>query len=156
MLGGDVMQIELYTNFSDNRYLSKNITLINTVDCAIKDKCPVETPKIVLTNMLGSSINRCNYAYVPQWGRYYYVQNINVDTGGRIELELKVDVLMTYAGQIRTINTVVDRQEFVYNKYISDSNVPVRTNRIVSYKSIGKFPRADHNFVLNVNGGKYV
>lgn len=151
-----MMQIILYTNFSDNRYLSKNITKIMELSCHVKDACSVESPRVVLTDVLGGKLSICNYAYIQDFTRYYYIKDIVADTAGRIELQLQCDVLMTYAGQIRSINTVVDRQEFVYNKYIADSNAPVRTSRVVSYKRVGEFPRANGNFVLNVNGGKYV
>lgn len=146
------MQIVLYTNFSDNRYLSKNITKIMELSCHVKDACSVESPRVVLTDVLGGKLSICNYAYIQDFTRYYYIKDIVADTAGRIELQLQCDVLMTYAGQIRSMDGVILRQEFLNNKKIVDDYAPVRTERVISYKKIGSLKNGI-GFALTVAGG---
>ena len=68
----------------------------------------------------------CNYLYCQEFGRFYFVNNIAVDTAGRINIQCNIDVLQTYSAQIKNSVATVLRSESVGHptKYI-DSKLPV-------------------------------
>lgn len=137
---------------TDNRYLSKNITHLGDVDFDIKDTVDLIKPTIILRT--GINYTGVNYAFVPEWGRYYYVDKPKIDTSNLIILDMTVDALMSFEKSIRSIPALVLRQEFVNNQYINDETAPVRTQRVVSYKKIGSLG-SGVGYALTVTGGAY-
>lgn len=114
------MTIKLYSNTSDKIVVDKSITQIGAdITGTLREDCSVTDPVIKLENTVGSNITTCNYAYISEFGRYYYINNI-VCTGKLFELHMHVDVLMSYRGAIRTNSAVISRQEKNYNLYLQD------------------------------------
>ena len=77
------------------------------------------------------SVIGCNYCYIPDFGRYYYINDINALRANLFELSLGIDVLMTYAEAIRKNYAIVDKVEnfgAAFN-YINDGSW-VNTNRM--------------------------
>ena len=144
------MKVSLYINYSDPIQLRKNLTPINQYDCQLKDGCSMEKPTIKLYD-LSTNIYRANYMYINDFGRYYYIDDI-ITTPNWLEIiALKCDVAMSFAGAILNINTYIDRQEYEYNLYISDPQLPVRTERGISYLKIGELGN-ESNILLTVTG----
>lgn len=93
-----MISVQLYDNTSDNNVLSKNITLLTTINCALKQETELINPVLIIEgdNILSDS----NYAYIPDFNRYYYIRNKRQVTSNRVELDLHVDVLMSFADMI--------------------------------------------------------
>ena len=66
---------------------------------------------------------------------------------------MHVDVLKTYASQIRSISTLILRQENVFSPYYEDKETLVRVNRFREKKNIGTVGGNDNNYYLTVNNG---
>ena len=114
------MTIKLYKNLSDKVVVDKNITQIaSDITGTLREDCSVIDPVIKLEGTVGSNLTLCNYAYITEFGRYYYINNI-VCTGKLFELHMHVDVLKTFADGIRTNSAVIARQENNYNLYLQD------------------------------------
>lgn len=146
------MTIDLYSNVSDNRDINKNISLISSgISYTLKDEeCSFEHPIIVLTS---SKFNKdCNYAYIPEYGRYYFVADKRFVRGGRIELHLEVDVLYTYREQIKQCVGIVKRSNSQGNDYLPDEMLKVTSQiRTNVYQSSGSF-NSTLDYVLTVCG----
>ena len=108
----------------------------------------------------------CNYMYIPDFGRYYYISDIIADTGGAAIVTGEVDVLMTYAAAIKQAPAVVVRSTSSTNTgsqkstWIPDPQLPMTTGRTVkavilegSDLNIDTATMTSNNFVLNVAGG---
>ena len=93
------MTVNLYNNYSDNSVMGKTITLIKASEFTAKDDVSIEEPVIVLK--YSDDIKDTNYCYIEKFKRFYYVRSKTVLTGGRLELELKCDVLETYKEKIK-------------------------------------------------------
>lgn len=63
-----------------------------------------------------------NYAYVPDLGRYYFVERVKQD-GNICSVDLRVDVLNTYKEQIRQLTINLSESENG-NKFLSTRNTP--------------------------------
>lgn len=138
-----------YTNNSDNRKVGKNLTLLGSGDCALKGECSILSPIFSITGMSDGTVAKFNYVYIPDWNRYYYVDDINAEIGRGFEISCHVDVLQTYASQIRNLNGFVRRQEFEYNDYIPDIKIPARDTRNFSFLKVGDMPSGA--FYITVN-----
>lgn len=144
------MEVKLYTNFSDNRMIRKNISLLSTAECVIKGDMSMEHPVIILSSSYYD--NSCNYAFLSEYGRYYYVNDKRFLTGGRVELHLDVDVLVTYQYQIAKCKGIVKRSSTQGNSYLADEKLKVTSKvRTQVYKSSGSF-NDGLNYVLTVCG----
>ena len=85
------MDLQIYNNNSNINVLNKNITLVNTLDFSLKIDNSILQPVLILKNYSSG-----NYCYIEKFNRYYYITDIKLLTGGLYQLQLDVDVLMTY------------------------------------------------------------
>lgn len=121
------MSFQMYNNTSDNRYINKSLTALGAaLPCSFKDNTTMENPTIILSP--GSYNPNCNYGFLSDTGRYYYVVDVTYSQQ-RIEVSLKVDVLYTFLINHAT-NTVVSnkciasRSSNRYNSYLTDDRYP--------------------------------
>ena len=91
------MKLQIYNNNSNTNVLTKKITLINTLEFIFKVDNSILQPILILKNYSSG-----NYCYIKEFKRYYYITDIRVLTGGLYQLQLEVDVLMTYKDKIIT------------------------------------------------------
>ena len=107
------MIISLYNTNDSEIVLEK--TLSNKVDYNIKmkDRASILTPTIVLKSDV---LINSNYAFIPSFNRYYYIENIEVFPNDIYNLTLKCDVLMSFKDDILNSNAnIINQTE--YNKY---------------------------------------
>lgn len=118
------MQVTFYT-FSKK----KNSTAVpsggTTVDCKLKDNCSIVTPTLVINE---GGYFPYNYAYIPTFGRYYFVTDVVSVRQSIWEVTLKSDVLASFRDIILNTSCYVIRSGNG-NKYIMDS-LCVGTNNV--------------------------
>ena len=91
------MKLQLYNNNSNTNVLNKKITLVSTLDFSLKIDNSILQPVLILKNYSSG-----NYCYIEKFKRYYYITDIKLLNGGLYQLQLEVDVLMTYKDVIMT------------------------------------------------------
>ena len=97
------MTLELMNTSADKRYLSKSTSVVKKVTCKIKEGTSIINPTVIIGKMSASSIRKCNYAYISEFGRYYFINDITESTASQLAISMHVDVLNTYKSQIRSI-----------------------------------------------------
>lgn len=152
------MNVTLYNNKSDKRNLIKNITEVKTVTATAKGDISVISP-VLLLNF--TDMSEINYCYITELNRYYYIKNFTYLTGKRIQVNLELDVLMSYANEIKTLKVNVLRYSGIRPTYISDARIPLYSN---TKQYVITFPDnifnltdpkdTDKNFLLNIAGGE--
>lgn len=70
-----------------------------------------------------SKVGAFNYAYIPKWSRYYFVDDITYTTGNRAEISLAEDVLATFKSDIDAYTCFVERSGSNFNLYMDDNLV---------------------------------
>lgn len=145
------MQVKFYKNISDKRVVNKNISLMTTLNCILKDDCSILNPYLTTSTSQLATLSLCNYVYIPDFNRYYYAR-ISKSLGGVLVVECDVDVLMSWNGDIASCQGFIIRQEFKYNRYFNDTRVPIREEKTYSYLEIGALPNIT-NYFLTVDGG---
>lgn len=153
------VNVELYKNLSDNRYVTKNIELLDTVTAVWYENTSIVTPTIRFN--FPSELYDVNYAKIPAFGRYYYITDARTLQGHSVEMDLRCDVLMTYKGTILNSPQFVSRNEGIGKpSFIADSNYPLRINKdmaVIKFEggnfNLNEATTSGLNFVLNVSGG---
>lgn len=125
--------IELFRYNSEHNRVDKTYYLemalneedTNIIPYQMRDVCNIIRPTITIALKLGGQYNRTsidfNYVYIPDLNRYYYVENYTYITNNLVELNLRIDVLMTYREGIYKLDGFIDRNEFTYNPEIVDT-----------------------------------
>lgn len=98
-----------------------------TYKCRVLDGTAIINPKIVLDIGLTADPSRYNYAYIPNFDRYYHVREWTFDLGLWIA-SLTVDVLATYKTNIGNTNLYVLRASNEYDGTIIDNKYPTKTD----------------------------
>lgn len=145
------MSLQMYTNTSDNNHITKTITTIGTaITCDFKDDTSLETPAVIISPAAYSSA--CNYVYLSDTGRYYYVTDVTF-SHQRVILYLKVDVLMSFASSIKASKCVAYRSTNKYQSYLADDLYPrLQYNKPVTKAFPFSFSKK-LNYILTIAGG---
>lgn len=116
------MTITFYTNLSEKNHLDKDLTLMGSITGTLRDECSIINPIIKIENFTDFELSECNYAYIPEFGRYYFIENIKC-VGKLYEVQMHVDVLSTYKSVIRDNSAIISRQANNFNLYLQDGNI---------------------------------
>lgn len=148
------MNVTFYINNSDEKSVRKNLTPVKTISCKLKSGATMASPAINVLRDSLPNFRSVNYMYIDTFGRYYFIdpQNVQADTGGELLIGGRVDVLYSNQSAILSLNCVVLRQEFKYNLYYQDAELPIRAQKTFVRKMIGSLPNVTTN-ILTVDGG---
>lgn len=145
------MTIKLYHNDSDKRTVNKTLTNEGALTGAvIIDDTTILEPRLKVRDN-GIIMVQYNYCYIADFKRYYYITNITV-SNGYILIDCKVDVLMSYANEIRACTGVIARQENVWSGYLDDSENFTNQYNNVSLKAFTSPFSKTLSYILLVNG----
>lgn len=95
-------------------------------DCILKDGCSIFTPAIKLDLGLASDPSVYNYAYIPAFGRYYFIEDWFF-TDRLWIANMRIDVLATYKTQIGSSSLYVLRAAGANDGSIIDTLYPAKT-----------------------------
>lgn len=111
----------------------------------------------VIDIKFSSRLENVNYVRIqrssaPAYGPYYYfITDITVKPSGLYTIRLRLDVLMTYATQIKALNVTLDRSETIYNGYLPDSDYTALGYRSIMCKAFDK-GLTTNSFILMTTG----
>ena len=148
------MEITLYTNESEKNKLDKTITNSILLEGNLRDESSIINPIILISSNKEDIPYMYNYAYIPAFGRYYFITDIESVRTGIWRVSMHVDVLMSYKEQIKNLNVIINNSEETgANNYLSGeqwiTNVKNTTN-------IVNFPNGlndNGEFILITAGG---
>lgn len=146
------MEIYIQRNNSEKNKLDKNITLITTLSGSLKNETSIIDPVIIIAGNV-ETLADANYMTIPKFKRKYFITNIRSIRTGIIEISARVDVLSSFATEIRTNNAIVHKQENEWNLYLNDGTFKVYSDPIIeTIKFPVSFP-GSFDYVLAVAGG---
>lgn len=79
-----------------------------------------------------------NYAYIPAFSRYYFINKIESYRTGLFILTMSVDVLETYKTEIKGMLAIIDKNETVGNNYFNDGSFVLDSrayNQIINFSN---------------------
>ena len=146
------VSVALYQNNSENYRLDKSLTAKYAESCTLKDGCSIESPVLLITN--ANNLSDCNYLYISDFGRYYFIEDIISIRDGLWEIHAHVDVLMTYSTQIKACTATFKRQEHLFNMYLDDPEFRTyNKSQVVTKRFSGGHFNKTSSYVLVVAGG---
>lgn len=144
------MEILLYNNLSEKNKIGKTLSLYRTLSGTIKEPSSIINPEITIE--LDSPVG-FNYCYIPEYNRYYFVDDIIIIHNDIYKMRLSVDVLESFSAQIKAQNVIIDKNTFDYDKYLPDDNwrVNVKTKTDIVNFTSGLLSSGE--FILITAGG---
>ena len=113
------MLVKLYQNTSPNNKIGKTLNQETTFEGSLRDSSKVVKPVIMIET---NNLTNFNYAYIPEFNRYYYIREIESYRTGFWLITLEVDVLETYKNQIMGLDCIIEATEsYGGNDYLSNS-----------------------------------
>lgn len=144
------MNIVLYVNVSEINSVDKNLTTLTTLTGTLREQSSIIDPIITISD-IDNYVGQMNYAYIPQFNRYYFITNVESIRNNLWKVSFHVDVLYTYRGAIRANSAIIERNENEYDLKLNDGLFRTQQNpRIAQFP----FPNGfNHwNFVLAIAG----
>lgn len=142
--------IIMQRNNSENNRVTKEVTDIATISGVLRNETSIIDPIILIEGDLANYVN-CNYCTISTFGRSYFINNIRSVRNGLFEIHCHVDVLSSFATEIKANKAIVNRQENEWNLYLNDGVFKVYQNPVVLTR---EFPTgfSTQSFVFAVAG----
>lgn len=141
------MQISLYNNASAPNVVHKRKTLLATLNGTLKED--VNRESVVVTIPYQSNYASINYAYIPDFKRYYFV-SVEVLSGSRLRLKMSSDALSSFWGNYSGSQCIAKRSSSAPNMDIPDELVHFKSQPIYIRR------KTSSKFTPSSNGGCYV
>lgn len=139
------MTINLYSISEDPLTMPKTLPEPTVMTGTIRDnQVDVMHPTILMS---GAPSQTYNYAYLPDFGRYYFVDPPITDRTGLIRLQLHVDVLQSFYDDIMSAAVIVDRTQNAtaltpgWNSYLQDPRRAFYQYTLPQYITLGDIGR---------------
>jgi len=148
------MNLYLYSTKDCPAVVNKTLKQVESIrNVRLLDNTSILTPTIELA--LGdeiSNIDSFNYFYIPQFSRYYFITDITA-VAGMYRISGRVDVLKTYADDIKDSFQIVTRQENKQDRYLHDNMIPISDKQEVQEIEFGDtFDDSNSLFILVTTG----
>lgn len=182
-----MIHIELYKNFSEYNKVNKSIYMVVEVEGILRQGTSISSPIIqfefpkeyyeniflvddddnfVTDNddisiiMTGGYKHypEFNYAYIREFNRYYFVSDVSVIRDRLWQVEMKVDVLMSFKDTLLNQTAFIDRNEFNYDITLVDDELTTKSDVEVEEifsdndPDIERFSYTNENYILVSNG----
>lgn len=146
-----MINIDLYTNLSEPNIVNKYIKYLTTITGDFRSSASITNPIIevesdanmnltsdivILDNELvvaddsditistSNKIIDCNYIYIREMNRYYYVNDITFMLNKLYIFSCSVDLLMSNKDDLLDLYGYIERNEFTYNELLEDNLQP--------------------------------
>ena len=144
--------ISLFKTNSENNRVVKVLTDEKQLSGELRNQTSVLNPTIRIES--ADNISTYNYAYISEFGRYYYITDIvSVRTNCWV-VSLRCDVLMSYKDEIQSMNVILNNtQETGLSNYLASPNW---INLVKTKTDIKVFPSGlseQGEFILITAGG---
>lgn len=124
--------------------MDKALTQIATLDIKLKDTCSRVRPELLLTNKYD-----CNYCYIPDFHRYYFVEDAEQTREKLWRYKCKSDGLSSFKQAIRSNRAIILKTaDENYNDKLFDDGFVETTLRVDRHNEIINFPN-QNNFHIN-------
>ena len=128
------MIINFYNSKIRKNEVNKSLGVAIVKTCSLKEGFSIEDPVLYMTYDV--SLMSCNYVYIPDFSRYYFITGKEID-GKTLYITCHVDVLKTYAADIKASKGTATRSN-IYNKNIPDSLAMEIPQNKIQYRKLSE------------------
>ena len=150
------MELNLFTCNAENERVDKTSFISNrfVMQGTLRDESSVIDPVIVIEKT-NPAISNYNYMYIPEFGRWYYINDI-VSVRNKIwEIHAHVDVLYTWGADIKNMEGIADKLEDYYdaNMYYDDGSFIMDCRKDIQVKEFPNGLNETGQYILICAGG---
>lgn len=152
--------VHIYNTPTAPEHLYKDITTVISPAAGytgdVRGDISVDAPVILIQATILSG----NYVYIPEFGRYYWITDRNIERTDLTELTLRSDPLMSFASSIVNLPIQVTRAQLQpaegstagYDVYIADGKMQTEARKIyIRYED----PSFDFTYPDEANSATY-
>ena len=137
------MNVNFYDNQSNENVINKNLKMITSENLIFRSTINEKNPVLLLHNDL---LNEINYAEIPTFKRYYYIEHVEAYNNQLSRVYLITDLLMTYQNEILNnevlvtatetpsyaSNSLPTTRQMISDKYVGDVTLPTGTTKVLT------------------------
>ena len=147
-----MVNIVFYNNASKDLVVDKVLTPVLSTQGDFRATVDALRPTVMVEGAIPAN---ANYAYIADFGRFYYVTDRNYITKDLCNLSLYTDVRKSFATQLANAKGIVQRNTEIYDMYLNDPKVPVGAHKALAVKKFGSTPFSGGKCVaILVMGGR--
>lgn len=145
------MDIILYVNTSEKNRIGKTLTNTLTFSGTLRGETSVTAPVIMLE---ADDLTDFNYAYIPEFKRYYFISDVTSVRSGLWRVSLAVDVLESFKDEIKQLTVILrGTQTTGLNKYISGNVWKTNVKETTTIVNFSAGLKDSGEFILITAGG---
>lgn len=129
------MTVTVYNTQSEANQIPKDLQKIAELSGTARDEIDVIHPSVRIA--YGSGAIDCNYAYIAEFNRYYFIREYTQVRAGVVELQLEVDVLQTFYPQFIGCDMIASRSDSHFNVYAPDPDRQYYQYKSSQYITLG-------------------
>ena len=150
------MTITLYKSPGERNRLSRSMTVVKTLSNAeLTDAVNIETPELLIDR--DDTIIGFDYVYIQSFGRYYFLNDLQIVNGNQFKLFLESDPLMSFRSGILNSSCIAKRSTSRINPEIEDNqaafkNIPKRIHFKMANGFTPSGSSSSWNYILTLGG----
>lgn len=138
------MNIYLYVSSAETNEFPKQLPEPSIFEGSLRGECDILNPVIIFTGFNPAA--QFNYAYIPEYNRYYFITGSNIIRTNVIEYSMHVDVLNSWYTYLKELSGAVLRNEYTFNPMIIDEQV-----ELLPADKVNKLESNGEEFVIYTN-----
>ena len=144
------MNLTLYKNLSEKNKIGKDLHNNLSLNGNLREESSIINPTILVEH---SNLWVYNYAYIPDFNRYYFVSEITSVRNSLWRVSLKVDVLESFKNDILNLNCIVDKQQNQsYSNNIDDGSYINKADSFIEIANYQNGFNSSGEFILITAG----
>ena len=143
------MIMKMYNTSDSNNTINKTLANETEFNIKLKGETDIKTPVVVLHS---DNIILFNYAYIPEFNRYYFVDKIELFPNCIYNISLKVDVLESFKNDIKNSRGLISKQTNINNYYNNGYESEIK-KEVDLYRSTKTFDLNVREKILVTIGG---
>ena len=144
------MLMKMYETKSSNNVINKVLENELEFDIKFKDKTDIVNPVVILHS---ETLILSNYAFIPEFNRYYFVDKIELFPNGIYNVTLRCDVLESFKAEILASSGFINQQTNNVNKYYNSNYQSEVRKEVDLYRSTVTIPTDVKETILVTIGG---
>ena len=134
------MVIQFLHNKSEYNTINKNTELVVEKTITLKNDCDIVNPYLLLK--LDDNLFLSNYAYIPDFKRYYFITGIEILSKTLVAVSMHVDVLESFKDDVLAGTVHITESSNVDNYYPKelDSLTSMESHKFISNKELALNP----------------
>lgn len=144
------MLMKMFDTKSSNNVINKVLENEHEFDIKFKDKTDIVNPVVILSS---PTLILSNYAYIPDFNRYYFVDKIELFPNSIYHIALRCDVLESFKAEILASSGFINQQTNNVNKYYNSNYQSEVRKEVDLYRSTVTIPTDVKETILVTIGG---